>query len=427
MAIQGDHLDREYISLAASTASEEEQAKSALKDGQFPDGSKPVKVERRIWRAQVKSQYVEPEWELDPSDSLDYLYKNGGKTVLKSKIILPPRDDIIIFSRERHQQCFDNLIQWRSCPLEHRPVIDAIIHEFWDVFDPEGALRTIRGYVFNIDVGAHKPVCCKPPRYGPHESSVMKKLLIDLESQAVIEDDTGPYGAMIVLAAKPNQGHVHWKEYIFRLCVSFRLLNAITRPFQFPIPRCDDEAEKMGSCEWAITADLDAGYWQVFMEKHSRDKTGFFTPDGKKHFCNLPMGIKNAAPFFVCMMMELKKLWESNFFDSPEGLKHIEQAKAWYKRLAPDSIKNNNLNLEVMVLRSREKPGSSIIIDDLLVFAHTPLMLMAYFTAILQVFEHHRVSIKLRKTRFLPARAEFVGLDLLPEGNSPASSKYAAI
>ena len=163
MAIQGDHLEREYISLAASSASIEEQAKSALKDGKFPDGSKPIQVERRIWRAQVKSQYVEPEVELDPSESLDFIFENAGKTVVKNKKTLPPRDDIIVFSRERHQRCFDNLIQWRDCPLEHRPVIEAMIHEFWDVYDPAGALRTIRGYAFNIDTGAHKPVCCKPP------------------------------------------------------------------------------------------------------------------------------------------------------------------------------------------------------------------------------------------------------------------------
>ena len=92
--------------------------------------------------------------------------------MLKNKNILPPRDDIIAFSRERHQQCLDNLIQWRDCPLEHRPVIDALICEYWDVFDPSGALRTIRGYLFSINTGAHKPVCCKPLRYGPHESLV---------------------------------------------------------------------------------------------------------------------------------------------------------------------------------------------------------------------------------------------------------------
>ena len=143
MAIQGDHLDRELLSLAASAASLEEQAKSALKDGKFPDGTTPIQVEKRIWRAQVKSQYVEPEVEIDPSESLDFLFKNGGKTVLKYTKTLPPRDDIIVFSRERHQDCYNNLIQWRDCPLAHRSVIEGIIHEFWDVFDPSGALRTI--------------------------------------------------------------------------------------------------------------------------------------------------------------------------------------------------------------------------------------------------------------------------------------------
>ena len=190
IAIQGERVGREYLSLAASSASVEEQANSALKDGKFPDGSTPIKVERRIWRAQVKSEYVEPEVKIDPSESLDFLFEHAGKTVLKTTKKLPERDDIIVFSKERHQQCFEKVIQWRDCPLEHRPVIDAMIHEYWNVFDPAGALRTILGYEFSIDTGAHKPVCCKPPRYGPHESVVMRKLLAVLEDQGVIKDDS---------------------------------------------------------------------------------------------------------------------------------------------------------------------------------------------------------------------------------------------
>jgi hypothetical protein len=267
-----------------------------------------------------------------------------GKTVLKHKKPLPPREDIIVFDPKRHQPCLDKIIQWRDCPQEHRPVIEAIIKEYWDVFDPEGTLRPIRGYIFNIDTGAHKPVCCQPPRYGPHESVVMRKLLDALEVQGVIEDDTGPYGAMIVLAAKPNQGHLHWTEYTFRLCVSFRrLLNAVTRPMQFPIPRCDDEAEKMGNCEFAITADLDAGYWQVLMHKYARDKTGFFTPDGKKHFCHLPMGIKNAAPFFVCMMFELKAIWDHDFFKTPAGIALIGEIRRKYAVFSANALSKHEL------------------------------------------------------------------------------------
>ena len=105
MAIKGNKISREYISLAAAAASIEEQAKSALKDGKFPDGSTPISVERRIWRSQVKSKCIEPETDIDPSESLDYLFEHVGKRVLKHKSILSPRDDIITFLREKHQDC----------------------------------------------------------------------------------------------------------------------------------------------------------------------------------------------------------------------------------------------------------------------------------------------------------------------------------
>jgi hypothetical protein len=154
MAINGNRHKGELLTLVASSASVEEQATLALT---------PVVVEQRIWRAQVKSQYVEPELELDASEGLDFLYENAGKTVLKHKKPLPPREDIIMFDPKRHQPCFNKIIQWRDCPQQHRPVIEAIIKEYWDVFDPEGTLRPIRGYIFNIDTGAHKTVCCKPP------------------------------------------------------------------------------------------------------------------------------------------------------------------------------------------------------------------------------------------------------------------------
>jgi hypothetical protein len=53
MAINGNRHKGELLMLAASSASVEEQATLALKDGKFPDGTTPVVVEQRIWRAQV--------------------------------------------------------------------------------------------------------------------------------------------------------------------------------------------------------------------------------------------------------------------------------------------------------------------------------------------------------------------------------------
>jgi hypothetical protein len=147
-----------------------------------------------------------------------------------------------------------------DCPEEHRPIIERIIQDTWDPFNPETMQTAIRGYEFIIDTGTHEPVYCKPPRYGPHKSRVIPELVDELENKDITEDDSGPYGALVVLASKPDQAHVHWTQYVFGLCVSYRPLNRITRGFEFPVTRCDDAVNNISPRKWLLTGDLKAGY-----------------------------------------------------------------------------------------------------------------------------------------------------------------------
>jgi hypothetical protein len=119
-----------FLTLAASSATAEEEALAAK--GKFEDGTTPIQMERRVWRAQVKSQYVEPESDIDPTDQLDYVYVNAGKTVLRNKNKLPDRDDIIEWNQAVHQEQFDTNIQWRDCPKEHAPVIEWLLKRYWE-------------------------------------------------------------------------------------------------------------------------------------------------------------------------------------------------------------------------------------------------------------------------------------------------------
>jgi hypothetical protein len=73
------------------------------------------------------------------------------------------------------------------------------------------------------------------------------------------------------------------------------------------------------------------------------------------------------------------------------------------------------------------KPGLAVIVDAIIIFAHTVMALLYYFICMIEVLQHHRVMIKVRKTRFFPPRAEFVGVNITREGNSPAVSKYDAL
>jgi hypothetical protein len=408
----------ENLIMAATDATEEELAR--VKDGKFPDRTTPIQMEKRVWRAQVRSEYVEPEQEIDENDQLDYIFKNAGKTALKTKVDLPPRDDVILWNEAKHGEELKDNFQKRDCPEEHLPVVQYLIQQYWDIFCREGALRPICGFQFRIDARNHPPTTCKVPRYGPHESMIMKKLLGKLFNAEVIEIDEGPYGAMVVLAQKPNQEHKHHSEYIFHLCVSYRLLNAITRPFLFPLPRCDDAVQEIDPREYAF----DAGYWQVLIEKNSREKTGFYTPTGKAHWRNMPMGIKNAAAYFVCVVLNMKTEWDEHWEKEENGVRLIQAFLDKYGELSPSMLLQNS---DARELYKTGKPGSSVIVDDLIVYAMNPPVLLAYFEAILTVLLHYRVAIRLRKCHFLPEKAEFVGIDVCRDGNSPASSKYTAI
>jgi hypothetical protein len=79
---------REPRTLAASAATEEEQQIAKL--GRQPDGSKPVKVPKRVWRPKVKFGYEEPEDLLDTSDEIDWMFEDKGKVIAEPKNELRP-------------------------------------------------------------------------------------------------------------------------------------------------------------------------------------------------------------------------------------------------------------------------------------------------------------------------------------------------
>ncbi len=177
-----------------------------------------------------------------------------------------------------HQKEFDKNIKWGNCPVEEKDRITSLIKQHWDCFVEEGLKKHIRGFSCRVDTGTIEPVCCKPPRYGPHETEVMTKLCQQLQDNGLIEDDDGPWGALIVLAAKANQEDIQWSDYVWRLCVSYRRLNQVVRPFQFPIRRCDDAVADIPPwAKYFLSFDLDSGYWQVELDAESRYRTAFFS------------------------------------------------------------------------------------------------------------------------------------------------------
>ena len=110
----------------------------------------------------------------------------------------------------------------------------------------------------------------------------------------MVEEDDGPWGALVVLAEKPHQEKLPCHEYQWRLCVSYQKLNQVTHPFTFPIPCCDDALQDIDTEEkYFIDMDMDSGYLQVVEEEEAYERLELFTPDGKWWWKVMHMGDLN--------------------------------------------------------------------------------------------------------------------------------------
>ena len=241
-----------------------------------------IEVPSKIWRPKVISKYTTPD--LDDKDLDDLLdYSQYGKCVYKPKLCWDSgdvRSDLMLFDPDQHSTELSKDLSFHPSvdSVTQSKVID-IIKRYWDCFIKEGAKRPIKGYEFGIDTGGSKPVCCRKPSYGPYESKVIMEQVAQLLDNKWIDRCEGPWGSMIVLAQKPHQEEVqNIDDFIWRMCVSYRRLNAVTKPFQFPIPRCDDAITILGDGAdkiWIISLDARQGYHQISVREVDREKLAF--------------------------------------------------------------------------------------------------------------------------------------------------------
>jgi hypothetical protein len=114
-----------------------------------------------------------------------------------------------------------------------------------------------------------------------------------------------------MLAPKPHQESVtDINDYVWRFCVNYIMLNMITRPAEYPIPRCDDAVMYgFGDAMFFILLDAYSGYHQVSLEAASMLKTAFFAPHGRKYcWVVMPFGLRNCPVIFIVMMHDLQEL-----------------------------------------------------------------------------------------------------------------------
>jgi hypothetical protein len=196
--------------------------KTGTQKNQDADGmAKEITVSKQKFVAKAASEYIEPNLGLDVLDGMELIFKDCGKSVRQYTIDLPARNDIIKFDPKVHGAELQRNIRFGDIPDGLQTQVIELVKEFWDCFCEEGLRRHIRGFLFQVETSNIALVCCRVPRYGSHETKIMLKMVEAMEDNDLIEDNFGPWGANMVLAAKQQRDKVPWWDYVWRLCIKY--------------------------------------------------------------------------------------------------------------------------------------------------------------------------------------------------------------
>ena len=144
------------------------------------------------------------------------------------------------------------------------------------------------------------PLClCVPRRVPIGLREATKRELERMEKLGVIEKVEHPtsWCSGMVVAPKSN-GKV-------RLCVDLTQLNKSVRREHFPLPRLEDTIASLEGSKYFSKMDANSGFWQIRLDKDSREYTTFITPFGRYQYCKMPFGISAAPEFFQRQMCKI--------------------------------------------------------------------------------------------------------------------------
>ncbi|KAK9712127.1 hypothetical protein QE152_g25059 [Popillia japonica] len=144
------------------------------------------------------------------------------------------------------------------------------------------------------------PINEKPYRTTIAERDEISKIITEWKKAGIVTETKSPYASPVLLVKKKNGES--------RLVIDYRKLNSQTErinfPLNFPLPNLDEHLETLCGTNIFITLDdLAHAYLQLPLDKESRQKTAFITPEETGEFTRAMFGLMN-APFYFSKLMQ---------------------------------------------------------------------------------------------------------------------------
>ncbi|CAH2085596.1 unnamed protein product [Euphydryas editha] len=185
---------------------------------------------------------------------------------------------------------------------EKKEQLFMILSKYSEYFIEGMPIRRVTTGELKIDlIDPHKTVQRRPHQMSPSEKAIVREKIQSLLDADIIRESSSPFASPIVLVKK--------KDGTDRLCVDYRELNANTRPEHYPLPRIEEQVDRLNGAHFFSSLDMAAGYHQVRVSPESIKRTAFVTPEGQFEYLAMPFGLRNAASTYQrCINKALKSL-----------------------------------------------------------------------------------------------------------------------
>ena len=164
--------------------------------------------------------------------------------------------------------------------------------------DGSDAPSVVKGFECTIDVPpATTPQRARIRRFPPGERrDVAVKETSALLKAKVIRPSKSQWSCAIVLVPKRKGSSK------VRFCCDYTLLNKVTTPFAYKMPRMDDVLDSFHGSQWFSAIDLMSGFWALPVKDEHIKYTCFQSPLGPMEWVRAPFGLRNLPSQYASMI-----------------------------------------------------------------------------------------------------------------------------
>ncbi|ETP20798.1 hypothetical protein F441_05568, partial [Phytophthora nicotianae CJ01A1] len=310
------------------------------------------------------------------------------------------------------------------------------------------------GVVCDINVNGHAPIKQRARRVPLRHLRKLYELTKGLLMAGLIAFSDSPWASPIVTVMKKNGQDI-------RLCIDYKMVNAITAIMEYAMPLVDDLLTDLESYLWFCSLDAASGFWAIMMTLRARKISAFVCALGHFESLRMPFGLKNAPMIYQRMIdnalwgfVHPKGGWKNYAKLMQEAEEQSKQLRSTSGEVSPDLATSKTkfdadreasvtldpvtqlINSPIADMFVSGEPDESTLVsvferrsfvDDICFGGETFDSCLATLDRLLSCFAECRISDSFKKSIFVQSRVDFLSHEVSPAGIRADPKKMGAI